>query len=238
MTTSGVYRGRQDLDNTQYTPAEVPLDLSTTYYWRIDEVNENDPTMIVKGKVWRFTTGDYVIIDDFEAYNDIPEGEENSNLIYLTWIDGYDNPSTNGSTIGYPTGVSMETDIVQGGNQSAPLLYNNTVASYSEVTLPTSETTLGSDWTQHGLNTLSIWFYGDPNNAGTEQLYVKLNDSKLLISGIDLTQAAWQNVEIPLVDFGIGLTNVTQLVIGLERTNAGSEGILFMDDIRLRAVEE
>ena len=200
VTTSGIYRGRQNLDNTQYTPAEVPLDLSTTYYWRIDEVNENNSTMIVKGKVWRFTTGDYVVIDDFETYNDISEGEEGSNRIYLVWSDGYDNPTTNGSTIGYPAPDFandehfVEANIVHGGDQSGPFLYNNTTASYSEVTLPTSATALGSNWTQRDLNTLSIWFYGDPNNAGTEQLYVKLNDSKLLISGIDLTQAAWQNV--------------------------------------------
>ena len=133
----------------------------------------------------------------------------------------------------------VETDIVHGGNQSGPLLYNNTVASYSEVTLPTSESTLGSDWTPRGLNVLSIWFHGDPNNAGTEQLYVKLNSSKLLISDIDLTQAAWQNVEIPLADFGIDPANVTQIVIGLERTGAtGSEGILFLDDFRLLYVEQ
>jgi hypothetical protein len=65
-------------------------------------------------------------------------------------------------------------------------------------------------------------------------LYVMLNNSKLLISGIDLTQAAWQNAEISLADFGINLTNVTQLGIGLERIGAtGSSGMVFIDDIRL-----
>jgi hypothetical protein len=181
-----------------------------------------------------------LVIDDFEAYNDLNVDEEGSNRIYFTWTDGYDNPLVNGSTIGYPdpdfaNGEHfVETDIVHGGNQSGPLLYNNTIASYSEVSLGTDQMTIGQDWTQKDIDTLSIWFYGDPNNAGTEQLYVKLNNSKLLIGGIDLTQAAWQNAEISLADFGINLANVTQLVIGLERTGAtGSEGILFMDDIRL-----
>jgi len=244
VTTSGIYQGRQDLDNTQYAPAEGLLEWNTTYYWRIDEVNENNPEMILEGKVWRFTTGDYVIVDDFEAYNDINEGEEDCNRIYLVWSDGYANPNVNGSTIGYPdpdfaNGEHfVETDIIHGGDKSGPLLYNNTTASYSEVSLSTSQMTIGQDWTQEGLNTLSIWFYGDPNNAGTEQLYVKLNNSKLVISGVDLTLAEWQNVEIPLADFNINLTNVTQIVIGLERTGAGSEGILFMDDFRLRAVEQ
>jgi hypothetical protein len=243
VTTSGIYRGRQDLDNIQYTPTEVPLDWNTTYYWRIDEVNDADPNSPWIGKVWSFTTGDYIVVDDFESYNDLNEDEEGSNRIYFTWLDGYANPNVNGSTIGYPAPDFandehfVETDIVRGGNQSGPFLYNNTTASYSEVTLPTSGLAVGSDWTQRGLNVLSIWFYGDPNNTGTGQLYVKLNNSKLLISGIDLTQAEWQNVEINLADFGINLANVTQLVIGLERTGAGGEGILFLDDIRLRHVE-
>ena len=224
-------------DNT-YDPGL--LDFNTTYYWRVDAVNNVHPDSPWKGKVWSFTTGNYLVIDDFEAYNDLNLDEEGSNRIYMTWTDGYDNPSVNGSTIGYPNPDFangehfVETDIVHGGNQSGPLVYNNTVASYSEVSLGTNQMTIGQDWTQKGIDTLSIWFYGDPNNAGTGQLYVKLNNSKLLLSGIDLTQTAWQNAEISLADFGINLANVTQLVIGLERTGAtGSEGILFMDDIRL-----
>ena len=240
VTTSDIYRGRLDLDNTQYTPAETPLDWLTTYYWRIDEVNDADPNSPWIGKVWSFTTGDYIVIDDFERYTDFTPDE-----VWNTWSDGYDNPTVNGSTMGYPEPDFpndehyVETEIVHGGSQSCPLIYNNTTASYSEVTLPTSATALGSDWTQRGVNVLSLWFYGDPNNTGTEQLYVKLNNSKLLISGIDLTQAEWQNAEINLADFGINLTNVTQLVIGLERTGAtGSEGTLFLDDIRLRYIEQ
>jgi len=241
-TGSPEYKGTQPLGTESFNPGI--FELNTTYYWRIDEVNDADPNSPWIGKVWSFTSGDYIIIDDFEAYNDINEGAEGCNRIYLTWLDGYNNPNVNGSTIGYAEpdfangGHIVETDIVHGGNQSGPFLYNNTTASYSEVTFPTSELALGSDWTQRGLNILTLWFYGDPNNAATEQLYVKLNNSKLLISGIDLTQAEWQNVEISLADFGINLANVTQLGIGMEKTGAtGTEGILVLDDIRLRYVE-
>jgi hypothetical protein len=237
------YKGTKPRGTESFDPGI--LEMNTTYYWRVDEVNDADPNSPWIGKVWNFTTGAYIIIDDFEAYNDLNEGEEGSNRIYLTWSDGYANPNVNGSTIGYPAPDFangehfVETNIVHGGRQSGPFLYNNTTASYSEVTLPTSGLALGSDWTQGGLNVLSLWIYGDPNNTGTGQLYVKLNNSKQLISGINLTQAEWQNAEISLADFGINLANVTQLVIGLERTGAtGGEGILFLDDIRLRYVEQ
>lgn len=93
---------------------------------------------------------------------------------------------------------------------------------------------IGRDWTKGSPQALVLWINGDPNNTGVEQLYVKLNNSKQVISGIDLTQAAWQNAEISLADFGVNLANVTQLVIGLERTGeTGGEGILLFDDIRL-----
>jgi hypothetical protein len=212
----------------------LSLDLDTTYYWSVDEVNNSEITPVWQGDTWSFLTAAYLVVDDFESYNDIATGEEGSNLVYETWIDGYDNPSVNGSTIGYVSGASMDTDIVHGGDQSVPLIYDNRTASKSEVTVSTSNLPIGSDWTIGAPEILVLWFYGDPNNAGTGQLYVKLNNSKLLISGIDLTQAAWQNAEISLADFSTNLANVTQLVIGLERTGAtGSEGILFMDDIRL-----
>jgi hypothetical protein len=45
-------RGRQDVN--RYTPTSL-LEFATTYYWRVDEVNEPN---IWKGTVWTFTTAD------------------------------------------------------------------------------------------------------------------------------------------------------------------------------------
>jgi len=234
----------QGTTETSYDPMGL-LESNTTFYWRVDEINDSDPNSPWRGKVWSFTTGDYVIIDDFEAYNDINEDLEGSNRIYLVWSDGYANPNVNGSTIGYPAPDFandehfVETDIVYGGEQSGPFLYNNTTASYSEVTLPIS--TLGGDWTQQDINVLTLWFYGDPNNPATEQLYVTLNNSKIVYSGdtADISAGEWIQWDIDLSAFNIDLTNVTQLGIGMEKTGAiGSEGILFIDNIRLRCVVE
>jgi hypothetical protein len=239
-STGDIYQGRRDVNSFDGSPETIVL--GQTYYWRIDEIN-SDQT-ISKGSVWMFTVPDYLLVDDFESYNDINEDLESSNRIYMVWSDGYANPTVNGSTIGYPAPDFangehfVETDAVHGGNQSGPLVYDTTVASYAEVTLPTSAISLGSNWVHRDFNTLSIWFYGDPNNTGTEQLYVKLNNSKVLINSVDLTLDEWQNFQIPLADFGISLTNVTQLVVGLDKNGAGSEGILFMDDIRLVQVAQ
>ncbi len=175
-------------------------------------------------------------MDDFESYNDIDTGEDGSNLVYETWIDGYNNPSTNGSTMGYVVAYkpSMETSIVHGGEQSAPLVYDNSTASKSEVTASTSDLSIGRDWTIGNPETLSLWVYGDPNNPATEQMYVKINSAKIVISGVDLTQAVWQEVTIDLATFNTNLSNITTFSIGIEKTGAtGGSGMVFIDDIRL-----
>ncbi|MHC4073290.1 MAG: hypothetical protein ACYTGS_14860, partial [Planctomycetota bacterium] len=40
------------------------LELETTYYWRVDEVNDTSPGSPWIGNVWSFTTGDFLVVDD------------------------------------------------------------------------------------------------------------------------------------------------------------------------------
>ncbi len=236
-TISPEYKVTNDIGSESFNPG--PLELNTTYYWRIDEVNETNPDGPWVGKVWSFTVGNFLVIDDFESYNDITPGEEGSNRIFLTWTDGYDNPAINGSTVGYPAPVFadgehfVETGTVHGGSQSAPVLYNNTTASVSEVSVSTGDLAIGRDWTINAPERLSMWIHGDPNNAVTERMYVKVNNTKVDYDG-DLAQEEWQEFSIDLASLGINLSNVTTLTIGFERTGTtGGEGIVFIDDIRL-----
>jgi hypothetical protein len=54
-TSPGIYRGRQVAGFTTYDPGI--LEWNKTHYWRIDEVDENDPNSPWKGNVWSFTIG-------------------------------------------------------------------------------------------------------------------------------------------------------------------------------------
>jgi len=210
-----------------------PLELGKTYYWRIDEVNELDPNSPWKGVVWEFTVADYIVVDDFESYNDIPDGEQGSNLVYNTWMDGFDNPSVNGSAIGYVTGFSLETEKVHRGTQSVPLAYSNTNATYSEATINIEDLAIGTDWTIDDFKILSLWFFGGQFNSPTEQMYLTLNGAKVTYDG-DLNLAIWQEWPIDLAAFGIDLGHVTTLSIGFERIGtAGGSGTVLFDDIRL-----
>jgi hypothetical protein len=193
-----------------------PLDLNSTYYWRIDEVNEAETPTTWQGDLWDFTTQEYLAVDDFESYNDIPTGEEGSRLVYEIWSDGYADPSKGGSQIGYFAGVSLETDIVYDGEQSVPLFYDNSVAAHSEVTANVADLQAGQDWTRHAIKALALRFHGDPNNSVGEQMYIKLDGFKVPYDGDaeNLARIGWQMWHIDLTSLGISLSNVTTLSIG------------------------
>jgi hypothetical protein len=215
------------LTEASYGP--LSLDLGTTYYWKINEVNEAETPTTWQGDIWNFTTHEYFVVDDFEDYNDYPPDE-----IWSTWIDGYGVP-TNGSQVGYPNPDwnqgehYVETTIVHDGDQSMPFFYSNTGgATYSE-----GERTFAvpQDWTAAGVQTLALYFHGTAGNTG--QLYVKVNGSKVVYDGdaSNLALAGWQAWNIDLASFGVDLQNVTTLGIGIDGN--GASGTLYLDDIRL-----
>jgi len=216
-----------------YAPS---LDLAATYYWRIDEVNDAETPTTWQGDIWRLSTQEYLVVDDFESYNDILSGQEGSRLVYEIWSDGYADPSKGGSQIGYFTGTSLETDIVYDGRQSVPLLYDNTVAASSEVTVNVADLQACRDWAKHGIKALTLRFFGDLNNSVNEQMYVKIDGTKIPYDGDaeDLTRIGWQMWYIDLASTGVNPGNVTTLSIGFERIGAvGGKGVVLLDGIRL-----
>jgi len=232
-TSSPEYKGTGDLGSESYEPEK--LEWNITYYWRIDEVNNVNPDSPWTGNVWSFTTANFLVVDDFESYNDLDPADPESNRIFNAWIDGYDDP-TNGSLVGYDTPPFAEQTIVHGGNQSMPLFYDNSVG-YSEATLTL---TYPRDWTENGVNTLTIWFTGDSANAA-ETLYVALNGNAVVSHGnpnaalID-DWAQW-NIDLQaFADQGVNLANVNTISLGLgnkQNPVAGGSGVMYFDDIRL-----
>ncbi|MBN2183184.1 MAG: discoidin domain-containing protein [Sedimentisphaerales bacterium] len=218
------------VNQANYSPS---LDLSNTYFWRVDEVNNANATAVWEGDIWNFTTADYIFVDDFESYNDIEAGQEGSNVVYLTWVDGYDNPTVNGSTMGYVSGSSLEIDTIHNGTFSVPLQYDNTTANISEVTANTSNLPCGSDWTKGSPEALILWLYGSSDNSTTEQIYVEIDGVKKIFSG-NISQEGWQSFRVDLEDLGINLSNVKEVTIGFEKIGStGGSGMVFIDDIAL-----
>lgn len=175
--TQGIYRGR--LGQASYTPQDA-LQWGATYYWRVDQVQADG--MVVKGSIWSFRVADYLIIDDFESYDDL------CNRIFFYWLDGFGHsgstdcgiaPSAGngtGSTVGNFVQPFAERQVVYAGQQSMPVGFENgTSPYYSETTRqwPTPQ-----DWTAGGVDTLSLAIRGE--SAG----FMETSPGRFIMNGI------------------------------------------------------
>ena len=246
--TSPEYKVTKALGDESYDPGKLAW--HTAYYWRIDEVNDLNPDSPWVGNLWSFTTGDFLVVDDFEDY------DSGDNQIWYSWHDGlgYGTPGTadffagngTGAAVGDETTASYtEETIVHGGTKAMPLAYDNNKQGYSKYSETELKLTAPRDWTEEGVTDLSLWFYGDPNNSA-ELLYVAVSNSAgapavvVYDDPAAATTDTWTEWVIPLqafADQGITLTNVDRIAVGLgTRGNtaiAGGSGKMFFDDIRL-----
>jgi hypothetical protein len=157
---------------TESSYGPVSLDIGTTYYWRIDEVNDAETPAMWKGDIWDFTTVEYLTVDDFESY------DAGQNQIWYAWKDGlgYGTPDTPPYYAGNGTGAAVgdeltesftEETIVHSGKQSMPLSYNNNKQGYLNYSEATMTLSSQRDWTARGVAELSLWFRGCPASVGS-----------------------------------------------------------------------
>jgi hypothetical protein len=147
-----------------------------------------------------------------------------------------------GSTVGNFTAPFAEQTIVNSGNQSMPLEYNNSINPYYSETH--RSWAAAQDWTRGGAKVLSLWFYGAAENVA-EQLYIAVEDSSGSIKVVNYPQpeavqtASWQEWRNDLTSFaGVDFTKIKTMYIGVgnpppANTQAGGSGTLYIDDIRL-----
>jgi hypothetical protein len=135
-----VAEGTALLDTVNLRRVQPPaLDLGTTYFWRVEEVNEASSPGLWAGDVWSFTTARFMTMDDFEAYDD------ECNKIYYMWKGGSANGANaacnvqayagngTGSVVGNANAPYAEKTIVNSGNQSMPLSYTNTAGVLTSI---------------------------------------------------------------------------------------------------------
>jgi len=247
-TASPEYKGPKALGEESYNPGK--LEFNTAYYWRIDEVNDASTDSPWAGNVWSFTTGDFFVIDDFEDYDTA------DNQIWYAWHDGlgYGAPGTDPYFAGNGTGAAVgdettpsytEETIVQGGGKSMPVSYDNNKQGYAYYSEVVHKLTAQRDWTERGVDALSIWFRGRSDN-GAEPLYVAISNSAgtpAVVVHDDpaaATTDTWTQWIIPLqafADQGINLSNVDEIAFGLgtqgNLTTPGGSGKMYFDDIWL-----
>ncbi len=212
---------------TQASYGPSDLDLDTTYYWQVVEVNEAEAISTWPGDIWSFTTQEYIEVDGFEAYDDDIEA---GTTIWQAWVDGIDEPSNGGGVVGYGQSPFAEQTIVHTGRQSMPFSFENDSASAISETDRTFAP--AQDWTANGIQVLSLWFYGTDGNTG--QLYATINGTKVLYDGDagNIALPQWQSWNIDLTTIGVNVGNVSTLSLGIQGVGSGQ---LYIDDVRLYA---
>ena len=227
-TASPEYAGNKALGSESHDPGKLVL--GAGYHWRVDAVY---PGKTVKGLLWSFTTADFIGVDDFEAYNDFDPPDPNSNRIFDKWIDGF-GTTTNSALVGNDLPPYAEQTIVHGGAQSLVYRYDN-AGKTSEATLTL---VWPRDWTAEGVTKLSLWVRGSGANAA-DRIFVAAGGTAVVYhDDVSATQlSGWNEWVIDLAAFGVDLTNVNTITIGVGTKNVpaagGGTGTLYFDDIRL-----
>ncbi len=215
----------QNKTDAAYDPGN--LDYGKTYYWRVDEVNSTPDATVHTGDIWRFTVVNFIVVDDFEDYNDYQPDR-----IFDTWKDGY-GTTTNGATVGYPNPNFArfehfaETSIINSGGQAMPFFYNNNM-KYSEAERALS----GSErnWIRDGVTSLSLWFKGYPAYVGgfVEQ---PAGTYKVRATGSDI----WSNADqfhFAYKEVASGACSIIAKVESLDPINKDSKaGIMIRDSL-------
>jgi len=197
------------------------LELGTTYYWRIDKVNDQN---VIPGKVWSFTTSDHLVIDDFEQYT-IPT-DPNFIDIHDTWTNNH---------------ISLSSDPAHKCSKKSMFFqfsYNQN-ATHDE-TMCTFHPP--QDWEAIGVKALELYFQGRTYQP-VSQMYLVLYDgsSEVVIPYLDpndIKKNTWIPWRIDLEGLqDINLSNIESIAIGFyadptNRYGVGSGEINF-DDIRL-----
>lgn len=198
---SSVYKGRQDPNS--YDPGTA-LQMGETYYWRVDEV-ASDGTTIWQGPVWQFAVSDFVLVDDFESYNNTTE-------LQTVW-----------------TGAATLEATIRNDTKSLKFAGADFVAKSLSFKNWTSYGIEAIEIAYHGdsLNTGIAQEMYVTLEDGT-------NNSTVSFDGYpdSLEQDDWQPFKLWNVDLtefsGIDFSNITKIIIGTTSTD-----IIYVDDIRL-----
>jgi len=187
---------------------------------------------------------DTLMIDSFDGYR--VWGYQDAPWVYDLWLDGWEN-AENGSLAGYLEEPYMQLSNPAGGTGIAlPLLYDNTVATLSEITRTFSP---AQDLTRDGATSLVLWVRGPVGDGidPADDIYVVLEDgvtsdmlviatAEEVIERPEGTPIAWKKVMIALSDLTIDPTGLTSMTIGVgNRTNPQNSGLgtVFVDNIAL-----
>jgi len=221
LSNMGASEPSQPQDANTFDPGD--LELGTTYYWRIDEVNDQN---VWPGEIWSFTTTDYLVIEDFEQYNLLTGS--NRNWITDTWKN---------------INVSLSTQYTHKcGKKSMDVnLPDYHTGKYTDEVVRIFHPP--QDWTAAGARALELFFCDRTNNSHA-LIYIVLSDGNneaIVIypeDSNDIINDIWHPWRIDLQEFhDINMSNIESIELGFypapNYPSGGGNGAFYFDDIRL-----
>jgi len=213
-------------DVNEYVPG-IQWELGCTYYWRVVEIVSSSPAVQNVGEVWQFTVDRHHIVEGLEQYTEASFP--------------YDWSST------YPVSTRSLAHCEEStykGCHAAKLDYNLAGSDYAELTHIKDGGRSLRDWIQPGATTLELFFRNLPDNSGTPNLYVQVDDSRgehmIVMYAEDpnhLNDGLWHPWRIDLTEFDtLDLNRVFSISIGVQFSNPNNTpaaGTLFIDQIQL-----
>jgi hypothetical protein len=210
------------------------LELETTYYWAVDEVNILEDPNIWPGLVWDFETSDHINVDNFNSYGPDP-------ALRNVWKD-----SITGSITKNLAEVFLETtaDLVTDGN-SMRFYYRNYETSGGKLVgctavADTVNLQAGTDWTVVGVKALVLNFRGDTANGqephasytiANDRMWMSLEDgdgNEGIVRYPDMNavmEASWHQWNIDLQDpclTDVNMADVAKVYIGFGGVKGGA----------------
>ncbi len=255
-STTQYYRGT--VSTTSYPMSSLypdwTLSPGTTYYWRVDEVNN---TTVYKSPVWSFIPAPYINIDDFEDYNTTGDlnalGDPN-----IGWLTGYTVYRLNGSCSGLSAvPVSGNITLVRdsaGKHMNFTYIDEPSTYAFSEVNRPyIGGTVFTSSLLSPAPAAIRVDYIGTSTNAADpcyDRMYIALEDTAGNIAvkyNPDANAAkvgVWTQWYTAITDGNLASVNKAAVVgfhlgfgnrLGCMDNETGGNGNVMFDNIRLYA---
>ncbi|MHC4500632.1 MAG: hypothetical protein ACYS21_16155, partial [Planctomycetota bacterium] len=218
------------------------LELETTYYWAVDEVNNLEDPNVWPSLIWDFETTDHITVDNFDSYADHA-------AVRAVWKDRWLNPL--GGKNGAEVFLETSTGLVSDGNSMRYYYRNYNMQGPnpvgSEAVADISALQSGSDWTVVGVKALVLYFQGDPANGqephanytiANDRMWVAVEDGDAVPkTGIvrydtehgydlnDVKEAYFHEWNIDLADpclADVNMANIAKVYIGFGGVKGGA----------------
>jgi hypothetical protein len=248
-TSSDEYKTTLTVGTEVYSPGGQ-LTVGKKYYWRIDEKSAVHPDGL-KGDVWSFLVGSFLVVENFESYL-------NNTELTDVWDDGFAPTNISTSQIFLEEDVNIVRSVALN-----PKALNFVYYAYDKDgdwidAQDMTELDIGSDWTVGGVKGLMLWMRGDPcsqlnatANYTDAWPWVELEDTSSNSGYVlypadevtDVIENIWHEWNIDLNDAnfsGVTMSAIDRVTIGVGGPKAGQSKAgtkvynnLWFDDIRL-----